>query len=110
MTVNVALFLFFVPPIIAILATYCLPPCMSKESIVRRYYGYLFLAHRNQKFADNYELSVRGTVGVLILSIPFLFPAYGDLVRSGYYTSTAVMLFVFTLYKTVGDTVYLAWE
>jgi hypothetical protein len=109
-TATLALILFFVPPIIAVTLTNCLPPCLAKESVVRRYYGYLFMAHRNANFGANFELAMRGTIGVMILAIPFLSTTYNDLIASGYYTSTAVMLFVFTLYKTVGDTVQIAFQ
>jgi hypothetical protein len=109
-TVYVALTLFFVPALTAIFLTYWMPPMLKKDSVMRRYYGYLFFAHRNQAFADDFELSMRGTVGVLILAIPYMTPTFHDMVHSGYYSSLAVLLFVFTLYKTTGDTINLAFE
>jgi hypothetical protein len=110
LTVQIALFLVVVPAMIAIGLTYLMPPFLAKDSVLRKHYGYLFFAHRNAEFGANYELAVRATVGVVILASPFLLPAYSDLIKTGYYTSTAVMLFCFTLYKTVGETVNFAFE
>jgi hypothetical protein len=69
----------------------------------------MFLAHKNAVFAADAELAVRGAIFAMIASAPFIVPSLGWLVQSGRYSSFAVVMFVFTLYKSVGETVNFAF-
>jgi hypothetical protein len=103
-----AVLVCLVPPIVAIALSYLLPPSVTGKQ--PRLYSYLFLAHRNPTFAANFELSLRGSLGMLVLAIPFMSPDFSPVLDAKLYTSTAALLFVFTLYKTVGETINLAFE
>jgi hypothetical protein len=52
---------------------------------------------------------VRGAVFGVIAAAPFYIPDMFFLVDQGRYTAFAVVMFVFTLYKTVGDTLNFAY-
>jgi len=75
----------------------------------------LFLMHKNPAFAEDYELAFRGAVFALVVGGPLIFYNHPfisvhELVAKGYYNSAAVVYFVFTLYKSVGQTISFAWN
>jgi len=76
-------------------------------------YDRLFLKHINREFGDNLELASRAACFTLICGLPFMTPKWmcpicDHLVRTKFYNSGAVTYFLFTLYKTTGDTIYFA--
>merc|ERR1719420_727201 len=73
------------------------------------YIGSLFLVHRNKEFAHDFQLALRGAVFALITALPFFFPQLAFLHETGRYGASALVMFVFTLYKSVGETVNFAF-
>lgn len=76
-------------------------------------YDRLFLKHINRDFGDNLELASRAACFTLICGLPFMTPKWmcpicDHIVRTKFYNSGAVTYFLFTLYKTTGDTIYFA--
>merc|ERR1719261_2471665 len=55
------------------------------------------------------ELAVRGAVFTVIAALPFFIPQLNYLTSTGIYNSSAVLMMIFTMYKTVGETIYLAY-
>jgi len=79
-------------------------------------YDRIFLKHINKEFGDNLELASRAACFTLICGLPFMTPKsvpivgwfFNHIVQSKFYNSGAVTYFLFTLYKTTGDTIYFA--
>jgi hypothetical protein len=69
----------------------------------------VFQAHLCERFADNAELALRGAVFGLLASLPYIVADLQWLYKDGRYSSFAVLMFVFTLYKSVGETISFAW-
>lgn len=73
----------------------------------------LFSKDINPSFAEDLQLAFRAASFIIICSLPFLAPrsfcplCY-ELVRTKFYNSVSVVYFVFTLYKSTGDTIYFA--
>jgi len=81
---------------------------------IRGVCGRIFLAHRNPTFAEHLELAVRAATLVLIFALPFIFPLdwwplTKQLIAWGFYGPGALVMFIYTLYKSVGETLSLAW-
>eukprot|EP00929_Paragymnodinium_shiwhaense_P109387 TRINITY_DN75796_c0_g1_i1.p1 TRINITY_DN75796_c0_g1~~TRINITY_DN75796_c0_g1_i1.p1 ORF type:complete len:856 (-),score=256.87 TRINITY_DN75796_c0_g1_i1:132-2699(-) len=81
---------------------------------VPSYWDMLFGRDKNKTFGDNAELAARGAVAVTLSALPFVFPGQfptliHEMKEVGIMTPFVIMMLVFTLYKTVGETVYLAW-
>lgn len=74
----------------------------------------LFLKHINQEFGDNFELACRAACFTVICGLPFLVPKSAcELCHilypyTGFYHRGSVTYFLFTLYKTTGETIYFA--
>jgi hypothetical protein len=73
----------------------------------------LFCKDVNLSFGEDLQLAARAAVFIIICAMPFLAPreycpiCY-EAVRTKFYNSASVVYFVFTLYKTTGDTIYFA--
>lgn len=73
----------------------------------------LFCKDVNMSFGEDLQLALRASVFIIVCALPFLFPrefcpiCY-EAVRTKFYNSASVVYFVFTLYKTTGDTIYFA--
>merc|ERR1719174_918293 len=70
------------------------------------------------EFRDNMGLALRGGFMCLVIGLPFMLSPdnhvlpefWNDLRRQGLVNTFAVVMFVFTLYKSVGETVCFAWQ
>jgi len=87
-------------------------PSRPRTEVCSRYQR-LWLADKNAAFARNVQLASRGSVAAVVVALPFLLPQTRDWVRppegSGImYDSTAVLMLVFTLYKSFGETMRFA--
>lgn len=77
-------------------------------------YDKFFYKDKNPSFGNDLELAFRATFFVLVCGLPFfmydknVFPLMTMAVETGYYTSTSVIYFIFTMYKTTGDTINFA--
>jgi hypothetical protein len=74
----------------------------------------LFCKDRNRKFGDNAELAVRAAFFATILGMPYLTPTETHSVvetvrEEGFLNWTIFVMFLFTVYKTVGDTIAFAY-
>jgi hypothetical protein len=74
----------------------------------------MFLKHRNRKFGENAELAVRAAFFATVLGVPYLTPTSShDVVETireeGFLNWTVFVMFLFTVYKTVGDTIGFAY-
>lgn len=73
----------------------------------------LFCKDVNLSFGEDLQLAVRAATFIIVCALPFLAPrdfcpiCY-EAVRTKFYNSASVVYFVFTLYKTTGDTIYFA--
>ena len=73
----------------------------------------LFCKDVNLSYGEDLQLAVRAATFIIVCALPFLAPedfcpiCY-ELVRTKFYNSASVVYFVFTLYKTTGDTIYFA--
>jgi len=73
----------------------------------------LFCKDVNLSFGEDLQLAVRAACFIIVCAMPFLAPrefcpiCY-EAVRTKFYNSASVVYFVFTLYKTTGDTIYFA--
>jgi len=90
------------------------PLVVSGEGEGGGIWGRLFLRHLNPGFADDYELAFRGAFFVIFVGIPLLVWQHEVeilhiIIREGLFTSSAVVYFIYTLYKSVGETVMFAW-
>lgn len=71
----------------------------------------LFCKDVNLSFGEDLQLAARAAVFIIVCAMPFLAPreycpiCY-EAVRTKFYNSASVVYFVFTLYKTTGDTIY----
>jgi len=86
----------------------------KKDAPATSLYARLFLKHRNAKFAANYELAFRGALFALLVGLPFFWynhpwEAGHEMVHKGYYSSLAIVYFLYTLYKSVGETLHFAY-
>lgn len=76
-------------------------------------YDRLVMRDRNEAFGDSISLGLRGACWILVCGMPFLFPesfcpiCY-QLVKTKFYTAVSVTYFIFTFYKTTGDTINFA--
>merc|ERR1719389_450373 len=70
------------------------------------------------EFRGNMGLALRGGAMCLVIGLPFMLSPdnhilpefWNDLRRQGLVNTFAVVMFVFTLYKSVGETVCFAWQ
>jgi hypothetical protein len=73
----------------------------------------LFCKDVNLSFGEDLQLAARAATFIIVCALPFLAPrefcpiCY-EAVRTKFYNSASVVYFVFTLYKTTGDTIYFA--
>jgi len=73
----------------------------------------LFCKDVNLSFGEDLQLAARAATFLIVCAMPFLVPetycpiCY-EAVRTKFYNSASVVYFVFTLYKTTGDTIYFA--
>ena len=73
----------------------------------------LFCKNVNLSFGEDLQLAFRAAAFIIVCALPFLAPrefcpiCY-EVVRTKFYNSASVVYFVFTLYKTTGDTIYFA--
>jgi len=71
---------------------------------------------KTKEFRDNMGLAVRGGAFILFLGLPFMVPpsylpwAFAELRRQEIITQVSIVMFIYTLYKTVGETVAFAWQ
>jgi len=77
------------------------------------FYDRLFFKHISLKFGEDLELAFRASFFVLVCGLPFMIPEWlcpvcGRIVKTGFYSSGSVTYFMFTLYKTTGDTIHFA--
>eukprot|EP00931_Biecheleriopsis_adriatica_P073025 TRINITY_DN47397_c0_g1_i1.p1 TRINITY_DN47397_c0_g1~~TRINITY_DN47397_c0_g1_i1.p1 ORF type:complete len:854 (+),score=126.79 TRINITY_DN47397_c0_g1_i1:46-2562(+) len=78
--------------------------------------GYIYqevVKASTRKFRKDAELAIRAGVFVIICGLPFLVPKgtmdfLDSTMDSGVYSATCVINFVYTLYRSVGETVYNA--
>lgn len=73
--------------------------------------GRLFMRHENPTFADNAELAVRAAFWLVLLTLPYKIESIpvvsflsGDLLSGSF-----LIYVIYTLYKSVGQTIYFAW-
>jgi len=72
----------------------------------------------SSEFRDNMGLALRGGFMCLAIGVPFMLSPdnhilpefWNELRRQGLINTFAVVMFVFTLYKSVGETVCFAWQ
>jgi len=72
----------------------------------------------SSEFRDNMGLALRGGLMCLVIGVPFMLGPdnnilpefWNELRRKGLINTFAVVMFVFTLYKSVGETVCFAWQ
>eukprot|EP00746_Dinoflagellata_sp_MGD_P001700 gnl/MRDRNA2_/MRDRNA2_103230_c0_seq1.p1 gnl/MRDRNA2_/MRDRNA2_103230_c0~~gnl/MRDRNA2_/MRDRNA2_103230_c0_seq1.p1 ORF type:complete len:851 (-),score=141.24 gnl/MRDRNA2_/MRDRNA2_103230_c0_seq1:104-2656(-) len=65
---------------------------------------------RNPAFGANMELAIRGALFAMPIAAPFLMPGEGAIqFMHKYYSNTAIVIYVFTLYKTLGETICFAF-
>jgi len=74
----------------------------------------LFRKDTNLAFGENLQLAFRAATFILVCASPFLIPKSmcaicHEAVRTKFYNAASVVYFVFTLYKTTGDTIYFAY-
>jgi len=70
------------------------------------------------QFRENMGLALRGGFMCLMIGVPFMLSPdnhilpefWNDLRRRGLINTFAVVMFIFTLYKSVGETVCFAWQ
>jgi len=70
------------------------------------------------EFRENMGLALRGGFMCLVLGVPFMLGPdnnilpdfWNELRRKGLINTFAVVMFVFTLYKSVGETICFAWQ
>jgi len=73
----------------------------------------LFAKDVNLSFGEDLQLAMRAACFIIVCALPFLAPrdfcpiCY-EAVRTKFYNSASVVYFVFTLYKTTGQTIYFA--
>jgi len=68
---------------------------------LREQYDSFFMKHRNPIFASDAKLAVRAAVVVVMSGMPF--------VPNWFFGQGAVVMFLFTVWKSVGETIFLAW-
>lgn len=73
------------------------------------FYERVFLAHRNHVFAADAELAVRSGVGCVLVALPMLLPETQYWIHSGRYGYDVAVMLVFTIYKSVGETMNYAF-
>lgn len=90
-------------------------PLLAKRSKSINYSTYerLWGVHRNVTFARNVQLAMRGSIAAVCIAVPFMLPQTREWVRPPdgggvMYDSTAVLMLVFTLYKSFGETMNFA--
>jgi len=72
----------------------------------------------SSQFRDNMGLALRGGFMCLLIGVPFMLSTdnhilpefWNDLRRQGLINTFAVVMFIFTLYKSVGETISFAWQ
>jgi hypothetical protein len=72
----------------------------------------------SSEFSANMGLAARGGVMCLLIGMPFMLSpdnhilpeAWNELRRAGIVNTFAVVMFIFTLYKSVGETISFAWQ
>eukprot|EP00929_Paragymnodinium_shiwhaense_P017923 TRINITY_DN1277_c0_g1_i3.p1 TRINITY_DN1277_c0_g1~~TRINITY_DN1277_c0_g1_i3.p1 ORF type:complete len:961 (-),score=159.69 TRINITY_DN1277_c0_g1_i3:203-3085(-) len=69
----------------------------------------LFLSHKCQRFGENFQLALRGAAFGVVAVLPYVVPSWRWLYEEGRYSSYAVLMFVFTLYRNAGDTINFAF-
>lgn len=74
----------------------------------------IFLKHWNPTFGDNAQLAVRSATFALIAGLPLIFPEsyfpwLQPFQKIGFWSVGAITLFIFTIWKTVGETLSYAW-
>eukprot|EP00416_Gambierdiscus_australes_P031416 CAMPEP_0171087302 /NCGR_PEP_ID=MMETSP0766_2-20121228/20059_1 /TAXON_ID=439317 /ORGANISM="Gambierdiscus australes, Strain CAWD 149" /LENGTH=1150 /DNA_ID=CAMNT_0011544997 /DNA_START=39 /DNA_END=3491 /DNA_ORIENTATION=+ len=95
--------------------------CPGKAPPLRRRkteYGFvdkMFLKHWNRSFGDNAQLTVRGAAYALIAGLPLImpetsFPSLQQFQSTGFWSVGAITLFIFTLWKSVGETLAFSWS
>mmetsp|Transcript_130546 Transcript_130546/g.279041 ORF Transcript_130546/g.279041 Transcript_130546/m.279041 type:complete len:885 (-) Transcript_130546:72-2726(-) len=95
-------------------------PLLPKKTVGRlveewRRWNRFFLEPHNRQFDVDAELALRAAVFVLILGGPYIFPDQVQttwilrLKRTGLANKSMVLYFIYTIYKTVGETVHYAW-
>lgn len=93
--------------ILATTLAHLIPP---RPTTYPDFYWRIFRKHENTAFADDLEMAIRGGIGAFFIAIPFMVPDVMFLVRSHRYTSDIALMFIFTIYKTVGETAELAFQ
>ena len=73
-------------------------------------YDRLWMKHINQVFGDDLELAFRASFFVWVCGVPFMLPAWvcpicQEAIATKFVSSGSVVYFMFTLYKTTGDTI-----
>lgn len=73
-------------------------------------YDRFWMKHINQVFGDDLELAFRASFFVWVCGVPFMLPAWlcpicQEAIATKFVSSGSVVYFMFTLYKTTGDTI-----
>jgi hypothetical protein len=73
-------------------------------------YDRLWMKHINQVFGDDLELAFRASFFVWVCGVPFMLPTWvcpicQEAIATKFVSSGSVVYFMFTLYKTTGDTI-----
>jgi len=73
-------------------------------------YDRFWMKHINQTFGDDLELAFRASFFVWVCGVPFMLPAWvcpicQEAIATKFVSSGSVVYFMFTLYKTTGDTI-----
>lgn len=68
-----------------------------------------------KKYQDDVQVALRGAFWVSMIALPLVLqeetiPGLTYLVDNGIYNSTVVVMFVYTIQKSVGQTIQLAWQ
>jgi hypothetical protein len=72
-------------------------------------YDQIFLSDQNKIFAFDAELALRGAVGTVLVALPYLNSETMFMIEEKRYSSFACVMFIFTLYKSVGETMNFAF-
>lgn len=76
-------------------------------------YDRFWMKHINQVFGDDLELAFRASFFVWVCGVPFMLPSWlcpicQEAIATKFVSSGSVVYFMFTLYKTTGDTINFA--
>lgn len=88
---------------------------LNEKMSAQKYGAYdrLFMKHISLQFGEDLELAFRASFFVLLCGGPFMVPKEWcplcfEIIRTRFYSSTSIVYFMFTLYKTTGDTINFA--